>query len=113
MKMAATNIVMTGLRELIMDASMLVVMVIAFRKDSCVTKSPSMEARNVIKRSFLDIFSLGRKYDIPQNRTVAPMALKTKRAIGGICLESAISLHRMMFRPNNMYAPRQAACPVS
>ncbi len=98
-KIAATNIVMIGLVVLMIDASIDVVMVIALRNAIWVIKRPSIEAIKVRYRSLPLIFSFGTKIDAIQNRSVAPIALKQKRAIGDTTPESAIFLQNMIFKP--------------
>ena len=97
--MAATNKVKIGVMELMMEVSKVVAILMAFRKVSCVKKSPSMEAMKIFHKSLNGTFSLGMKHEMSQNRMVAPMARRLKSPIGEMRLEFDKSLQMMMLNP--------------
>lgn len=104
--------VMIGLKDVIIEASIAVVMVIAFRKHICVMYSPSIEATKVFSISFFSIFSSLVKKDAIQNRIVAPIALKQKRPSGEMPPSLDRAFVTIMLNPNMVYANRQDVCPM-
>ena len=96
---AATTMVRMGVQVLAMLKSMEVVIVTAFRKLIWVRKRPSIEATNILGRSFVSTFSLGMKSDTSQNKTVAPVARRQYKSIGLNTPAFEMFLQQMMLNP--------------
>lgn len=111
--MAATNMVRMGVQVFVMLVSMEVVMVMAFKKLSCVRKRPNMEAMKIFGRSFFSTFSLGMKSDNSQNKAVAPIARRQNRSMGVSTCALEMFLQQTMLNPKMQYAPKQARWPMS
>ena len=97
--MAAMNIVKIGVNGVRMLVSKGVVMVLAFRNDSCVMNNPSIEARKIFGKSRFSTFSFGRKSDTSQKRAAAPMARKHNKPIGETSARVDKSLQMIMLKP--------------
>ena len=93
------NIVKIGVNGVRMLVSKGVVIVLAFRNDHWVRKSPSIEARKIFGKSFFSTFSFGIKSDASQKRTAAPATRKHNRPIGDISARVDKSLQMMMLKP--------------
>jgi len=102
---------MMGAKEVMMEVSTAVVIVMAFRKHIWVRYRPNMEAMNIFAKSPFPTFSLGRNREQSQKSRAAPIALKQKRPRGDINFRLAMSLHTIMFSPNIKYAEKHAMCP--
>ena len=97
--MNAKNIVKIGPRVPIIDASMVVAIVMPFRKVYCVMKSPNMDANAICTRSLAGTLSLGVNNEISQNKADAPMALNVNNAIGETTAEFEMSFVSTMLIP--------------
>ena len=81
------------------------------KNDSWQVKNPSIDAANILRKSFLSTFSLGINNDINQNKPPAPMALRQKMVSGESKCPLVKSLHTIMLKPKMAYAAKQAKCP--
>lgn len=97
--MAATIMVKMGVQVLAMLKSMEVVIVTAFKKLTCVRKSPKKEAMAICHKSFNGTFSLGMKSDNSQNKAVAPVARRQNRSMGVSTCALEMFLQQMMLNP--------------
>ena len=112
-KRKAKNIVKIGESVCITDASIVAEIVMAFKKVSCGTNSPTNEASTISPISFRATGSLGMNSDNSQNSAAAPMARSVNSSIGDNTSELAISLQNTRFNPKIVYAPATARCPRS
>ena len=85
---------------------------IPIRKVTWHVKNPSIEAANILGRSFLSTFSAGRNDEIIQNNAPAPSALRVKMPSGDIRPSLVRSLHTIMLNPNIEYAIRHDRWPI-
>ena len=98
-KIAAKNIVKTGLRVPRMDESMEVVIVMAPRNVSWGRNRPRKDARAMSSISLPAILSFCPKRDAAQKRAVAPRARRVNRTMGLTVWELAMSLQKTMLNP--------------
>lgn len=99
-KIAANIIVKIGPRDVSMELSMELAIVIPFKKVYCGITRPIIAAIAISPRSFLHTFSLGQNMDTSQNTQAAHIILIPKRASGVMTEAFDMSLQKTMLSPN-------------